>query len=87
MLKLTNPRASWRVFSWSASIGSFIVDIPSDPSTFCGSSFSNQENIKAIPSTVASIALPKHFGNFAGSCGTLAMTPISWAEMKWMRKH
>ena len=47
-----------------------------DRSTFCGLSFSNQENIKAVPSTVASTALPKHCGNSAGSCGILAMTPI-----------
>ena len=47
-----------------------------DRSTFCGSPFSNQENIRAVPSTVASTALPKRFGNSAGSCGTLATTPI-----------
>ena len=68
--------ASWRAFSWSASIGSSTAGIPSGRSTFCGSSFSNQENIKAVPSTVGSTALPKRSGNSAGSCGTLAMTPI-----------
>jgi len=44
--------------------------------TFCDLSFSNRENIKAVRSTVASTALPKRCGNFAGSCGTLATIPI-----------
>jgi hypothetical protein len=68
-------------------IGSSSAGIPSDRSTFCGSSFSNQKNIKAVPSTVASTALPRHSGNSAGSCGTLATTLISWAGTKLMKRH
>jgi hypothetical protein len=41
----------------------------------------------AVPSTVASTALPKHSGNSAGSCGTLATTLISWAETKLTKRH
>ena len=70
------PRHLGRHFPGPRRSGLLPLASRSGRSTFCGSSFSNQENIKAVPSPVASTALPKRFGNSAGSCGTLAMTPI-----------
>jgi hypothetical protein len=37
---------------------------------------SSRENTRTVHSPGVSTALPKRFGNCAGSCGTLATTPI-----------
>ena len=64
------------VFSWSALIWSSIAGIRNGRFTFCGSLSLNRENTRAVHSLGVSTALPKRFGNSAGSCGISAMTPI-----------
>ncbi len=77
---------SSKAYSWFASIVPITAGIRNARSTYFDSSSSNLPRGKASSSVDVCTVRRVPSGNSSGSFGISVMTPICWAETKWMKK-